>query len=158
MISADNDLDYVEKACFELHDLMAKNKKNMLENINRINRGELFVLHFLSMQKVAMIPSEISVALDASTARISALLGVLEKKEQIKRDIDINDRRSILVTLTEAGHLRVETEIVKLKENMTHIFAEMGKKDAMEFIRLTKWFFELSQKHLLNDQEEEILG
>jgi DNA-binding MarR family transcriptional regulator len=150
-------MDYAEKAFITLNEIMSNSKKDMFENINRVNKGELFVLHFLSMRKTVVIPSEISAALNASTARISALLGALEKKGQIEREIDKSNRRNILVSITEAGRKRAEAEMIETRKGMKLIFVEMGEKDTEEFIRLTKRFFELSQKNMpLKKQDDTI--
>lgn len=84
----ENSLDYAEKAFAAFNEIMSSSRKDMVENINRANKGELFVLHFLAVRNTEVLPSELSTALQASTARISALLGALEKKGQIVRDID----------------------------------------------------------------------
>ena len=146
---------YINGAITAFHEIMSNNKKDMLENINRANRGELFVLHFLAERDAAVLPSEMSAALHASTARISAVLGVLEKKGQIERNIDKNNRRNILVTVTEAGRERAETEFREMQNGMASVFTEMGEADTSEFIRLMKKFFTLSQKYM-SEQEGSI--
>ncbi|MEA5015046.1 MAG: transcriptional regulator [Candidatus Limiplasma sp.] len=141
--------DYVQKAITAFHEIMSNNQRDMLDNINRGNKGELFVLQFLSMRGDGpVLPSELSTALQASTARISALLGALEKKGQIERDIDRSNRRNILVTITEAGRSRVDAEMQEMQQHMSRIFAEMGEADTVEFIRLMRIFFELGQKYM----------
>ena len=154
MKGLDSDLSYEEKAYIAMNKIMSNSQKNMLENINRANKGELFVLHFLTIRDIQVLPSELSAALQASTARISALLGNLEKKGQIEREIDKSNRRNILVTITEAGRERVKTEMQEMKNSMTRVFTEMGETDTTEFIRLTKQFFELSAKYIPNQQGE----
>ena len=142
-----NILSYADKAFITFNEIMSNKQKNMIDNINRANRGELFVLHFLLMSKTEVLPSEISAALNSSTARISALLGALEKKGQIVRNIDKNNRRNILVTITEAGRERAEAEMQEIKNSMTQVFIQMGEEDTAEFLRLTSKFFELFQKY-----------
>lgn len=142
-----SEMSYMEKAFLSFHEIMSNKQKNMLESVNRTNKGELFVLQFLAMQNTEVLPSELSAALQASTARISALLGALEKKGQIVRSIDESNRRNILVTITEAGRSRVETELQELKATMIRIFTDMGETDTAEFIRLTGQFFDLMHKH-----------
>ena len=144
----EKNVSYVDRAVFAFNEIMSSSQKDMMENISRVNKGELFVLHFLSMRNDNVLPSELSTALHASTGRISALLGNLEKKGQIEREIDKSNRRNILVTITEAGRNHVETEIGKIKNNMTHVFTDMGESDTAEFIRLIKKFSELMQKHM----------
>ena len=139
---------YVENAVFRFNEIMSNSQKDMLENMNRANKGELFVLHYLSMSNTAVLPSELSAALNSSTARISALLGSLEKKNQIERDIDKSNRRNILVTITEAGRERAEAEMRDIEENLARVFIEMGETDTAEFLRLSEQFFGLMQKHI----------
>lgn len=143
-----NGLTYMDEAFTAFNEIMSNNQKDMLENINRANKGELFVLQFLAIRNTEVLPSELSIALQASTARISALLGALEKKGQIERDIDKNNRRNILVTITEEGRNRVETEMNEMKNKMTRVFSDMGETDTVEFIRLMRRFFELMKKHM----------
>ena len=145
---SENGLSYTEKAFIAFNDIMANKKRDTLDSMNRANKGELFVLHFLTMHTRAVLPTEISIALNASTARISALLGALEKKGQIGREIDKNNRRYILVTITAAGRERVEVEMKKLQNSITFVFDEMGEADTADFIRLLKKFMDISQKHM----------
>lgn len=142
----ENNLSYPERAFIAFNEIMASKKKNMLESVNRTNKGELFVLQFLATRNTEVLPSELSAAMRSSTARISALLGALEKKGQLVRNIDENNRRNILVTITPAGRSRVETEIEELKAVLIQIFTDMGETDTAEFIRLTARFFELMHK------------
>lgn len=151
----DNRVSYVEKAIISFSKIMSDNQKNMMEKFNRANKGEIFVLNFLILRNAEVLPSELSAALNSSTARISALLGALEKKGQIEREIDKNNRRNILVTITEAGRERVEAEINEIEGLMAQIFTEMGEADTAEFIRLTKLFSELSQKYVAIHQKDE---
>lgn len=144
----ENNLSYADKAVISFHEIMSNNQKNMLEDINRVNKGELFVLHFLAMRNTAALPSELSVALQASTARISALLGALEKKGQIQRDIDKSNRRNILVTITEAGRVRAETEMKEIQRRMARVFTDMGEEDTEAFLRLVEKFSALAQKYM----------
>lgn len=151
----ENGLGYIKEAVISFNEIMSNNRKDTMQNMNRANKGELFVLHFLSMRKTAALPSELSAALQASTARISALLGALEKKGQIERDIDKSNRRNILVTITEAGRMRAQAEMEEMQRSMSQVFAEMGEADTVEFIRLMRRFFELGQKYLPHGQEDE---
>lgn len=140
--------DYIKEAIVSFNEVMSKKQKDIIENINRANKGELFVLQFLYGEEKPVLPSELSEALESSTARISALLAALEKKGQIERNIDKSDRRNILVTLTQEGRIRAEKETKEIERSMSQIFAEMGKENTINFISLTKMFFELGKKHM----------
>ena len=140
--------DYIEKASGAFEEIMGGNIKHMLEVFSRANKGEQFVLHYLTLGHTEALPSELSAAMGSSTARISALLGVLEKKGQIAREIDKSNRRNILVTITDTGRARVEQETERMKNTLAGVFSEMGETDTVEFIRLYKKFFEISRKHM----------
>ena len=143
---------YALKAIEAFQNIMSGKQMDMVESINRCNNGELFVLQFLAMRSGSpVLPSELSAALQASMARISALLGALEKKGQLVREIDRTNRRNILVTITEAGNARVQAEMADLHERMAGIFVDMGEVDTADFIRLTRRFIELGQKHMKSE-------
>ena len=139
---------YVEKAVARFGEIMAGSRKDIFEDMNRANKGELFVLHFLEARDTEVLPSELSAALNSSTARISALLGSLEKKGQIRRDVDRSNRRNILVTVTGAGRERVKTELRQMEAHLARAFTEMGETDALAFLGLTERFFGLMQTQM----------
>lgn len=139
---------YVKEALLSFGEIMDSGHRKVIEDFNRANKGERFALHFLHMRDKPVLPSELSVALRISMARISALLGSLEKKGQVKREINMADRRNILVTLTEAGRQRARREMDNRQTCMAGIFEEMGEADTREFVRLTKLFAELTAKHM----------
>jgi len=136
----------IEEAVDAINEIMAGSRKNMMEQMGRGGKGELFILKYLCEKNSAVIPSEISGAMHTSTARISAALGSLEKKDQIRREIDKNNRRNILVTITERGRERSLSEMLQMQKKLKSIFTEMGERDAYELVRLIKCFFEISNR------------
>lgn len=149
----EKNLNFAQEAFLVFDKMMANNKRNMFDNISGVNKGELFVLGFLVIEKRQVLPSELSAALQVSNARVSSLLSSLEKKGQITREIDKNNRRKILVSITKAGIVRIETISNERKNSMIEVFKEMGESDTKEFIRLIKEFFALSKK-CINDFNE----
>ena len=145
---------YVEKAVDGFKTIIAANQKDMLEDMTRANKGELFVLHFLSMREAAVLPSELSMALHSSAARISALLGSLEKKGQIEREIDKSNRRNILVTITASGREYADAVTRRMDENLARVFVGMGEADATEFLRLLERFFQLMHKQMAEGRSQ----
>lgn len=156
MISTDrkNYPGYVQEAIISFNAIMSNNHKKTMDHFNRTNKGELFVLHFLLMRdNNEVLPSELSAALQSSPARISALLGALEKKGLVEREIDKSDRRNILVTITAAGRKRIKKKLEEMQGFLARIFTDMGAADTNEFIRLAGRFSELSQKHMPDLQD-----
>ena len=145
-------MSWVTEAIVTLDDLLESNRRNMLEHMGRSGRGELFVLKYLSGKQTAT-PSEISDAMQASTGRISAALGALEKKGQIIREIDTANRRSVLVTITEAGSERIRTDMKQMRTLMESVLTQMGERETADFLRLLRLFFDIA-KHA----EEQLNG
>ena len=146
---------YVKEALLSFGGIMDNSHHKVMEDFNRANKGEMFALHFLYMRNEPVLPSELSTALRSSMARISALLGSLEKKGLVKREINTADRRNILVTLTESGRQRARREMDNRQTCMAGIFKEMGEADTRDFIRLTKRFAELAAKHMRPPGDDE---
>jgi len=136
----------IEEAVATMQEMMSGNRRCMMEQMERNGKGECFILKYLSDKSTAILPSEISDAMHASTARISAALNTLEKKGQIYREIDKTNRRNILVTITEAGRQRIYAEIRMTRDYLIRIFTEMGEQDTTELLRLLKRFFEISNQ------------
>ena len=136
----------IQEAIFVLEELITSSHGNMMDQMGRNGKGELFILKYLCDKNTAVIPSEISKAMKTSTARISAALGSLEKKGQIHREIDTSNRRNILVTITDEGRERSRSDIQMIREHMFLILTEMGEQDAVEYVRLLKRFLEISSR------------
>ena len=139
-------MSIIEENVDAMEDMMINKRKNMMEQMGRSGKGELFILRYLYRKDTAVTPSEISEAMHTSTARISAALGSLEKKRQIHREIDVTNRRNILVTITDEGRVRSCSDIQQMRERMISVFTEMGEQDSAELVRLMRRFFEISNR------------
>ncbi len=114
-------------------------RSQMQKEISRGAKGEPFVVQELYV-KGAMMPSQIAQAMQATTGRVSVLLSALEKKGQIVREPDPEDRRSVLVRLTEAGEERARRQREDMRDAVCWIFSQMGERRTREFIDLTNEF------------------
>ena len=142
----------IEEAVTTLEEMLFNRQGHAMDEMGRSGKGELFILKYLSDKDAAVIPSEISDVMHASSARISAALGSLEKKGQIHREIDPANRRNILVTITEEGRERTRATVNHMRERMIGVFTEMGEQDAVELVRLAKRFLEIAQRVFELDQ------
>ncbi|MDR0424790.1 MAG: transcriptional regulator [Clostridiales Family XIII bacterium] len=141
--------EQIEKAAERLGKLMERSRP--MEQWGRSGRGELFILKYLAEKGGASLPSELSKALGSSTARISAVLGALEKKGQVCREIDLSNRRNILVNITEEGRVRIDGFKRQMESHLISALAEMGERDATEFARLMERFFEITARTMPHD-------
>jgi len=136
-------LSSIEELVDSLGELMSRGK--VMDEFNRSGKGEIFILRYLYTKESPASPSELSEALNSSTARISAALRTLEKKGQIHREIDTTNRRFILVTITEEGRERIRANMQRMQNHLIQVLTVMGEKDAREFVRLSTRFFEIAQ-------------
>ncbi len=99
-------------------------------------RGAPMILHYIKTHGGAVSPSEISKAIGISTARITAVLGNLEKKGLLVRTMDENDRRKIRITLTEVGQSHVEKMERDIMTNFRSLVEYLGEEDTCMAIRI----------------------
>lgn len=108
------------------------------QQINDSMHGEQFVLFYISKHEGNVIPSEISNEMEISSARVAAALNSLEGKGLITRQIDVDDRRRILVNLTDAGKEQVKKHYESVMTFTTNMLKYLGEHDAEEIVRIMK--------------------
>ncbi|MCH4160222.1 MAG: MarR family transcriptional regulator [Bifidobacterium sp.] len=132
-------MTFADDAYRDLIQYAAKKHSEMMERMSRDMKGEPFVLAQLGHHGT-MTPSELAAGLGSSSARISAVLASLEKKGLITRDIDREDRRNILVSLTDEGRAQGQKRHEEMHSAICWIFEQMGERKTKQFIKLTKEF------------------
>ena len=94
---------YVNDSVAALERILTSDNFSVFERITRVSRGEIFVLKILLLRDGTSTPTEISEAMRSTKGRVSAILNSLEKKGFVGREIDRDNRRNIIVTLTDSG-------------------------------------------------------
>ncbi len=98
--------------------------------------GEVFIMKYLS-QHQNVLPGDISNKMNISSARVAAALNNLEKKGFISRQIDINDRRRIIVSLTDEGRFFSKKMAEDMLNDAVKMLEFLGEEDAKEWVRIT---------------------
>lgn len=137
---------YVNESIAVLERILTSDNFSVLERITRVSRGEIFVLKILLFKDGVSTPSEISEAMKSTKGRISAILNSLEKKGFIGREIDKDNRRNIIVTLSDSGKEYVMNELQECYHIVAHAFEELGEEDSKRFVGLMERVF-----HLMNE-------
>lgn len=132
-------MGYEQEAFRKLMSNIWGKKSRMQEEMSKGAKGEPFIVQELS-RKGPQTPTQLAAAMRATTGRVSTLLSVLEKKGQITREIDPNDRRIVHVSLTEAGERRAEKQREDMREAVCWIFSQMGERRTREFVDLAVEF------------------
>ena len=106
-------------------------------------RGEMAVMRLLHNSRQKMTAGELSSRLDMTTSRIAAVLGSLQKKGLLERESDEEDRRRVMVSLTEAGDRLCEKRKRHFMSKISKMLAILGE-DAPTFVHLLGRVFEIT--------------
>lgn len=108
------------------------------DKISESIRGEMAVLRLLGEEQLPIAAGEISRVLNMTTSRIAAVLASLEKKEFITRRSDDEDKRRVLVALTDKGRDFHAAKKAEAHMHMQQLLMRLGEDDAREYVRLMK--------------------
>jgi DNA-binding MarR family transcriptional regulator len=126
-----------------------------VDHFQRFSKGELFALRYLEKTSEALSAGDLSEALSMSSARVAALLRSLEQKGMIERRNDAQDRRKVIVTITDHGKSFIRKEWQYMLDRLEHVFRQMGPVDTAIFLELTAQFFSLMSTSLQSDHKSE---
>jgi DNA-binding MarR family transcriptional regulator len=138
-------MDNTSLAVEMLSKTAAMMRTNVPKQMTSFLHGEMFILHFLAHQEGDVLPSEISAAMNASTARVAMALKTLEGKGLIERRGDESDRRKVKVSLTGQGKKIICEQHEEMVGKMEKILAELGEKDARDYLRIISRMTEISK-------------
>ena len=121
-----------------------------------LSMREIKLLYFLEENKHNIINvGDLSEKMELSMPATSKLLKVLENKGLITRIADENDRRTILVSITNAGSENILQGWEYFTNSIASIVEYMGEEKADEFISLSKLYLNaLQEAGFLNEKEE----
>lgn len=97
-----------------------------------------FVLHYLYRRGGCVSPGELGRAMDVTGPRVTAVLKDMEDRGLILRSTAETDRRSIAVTLTDAGRSAVERRDCEMRERLRKLADKIGPEDAEALVRILK--------------------
>lgn len=92
--------------------------------------------------------SDISKKLRVTTSSITQLLNKLEKDGLVNRRMDSNDRRVVLVKLTEAGEIIANKARANFVNTFTQLSEHLGEKDSQEMTRMLNEVYTFFKKKL----------
>ena len=133
-------MDYPALARQLLDSMQALHKFRPQKHINEAMQGEAFVLRFIMTNDAhegGVLPGEISGEMGVSSARVAAALNSLEGKGLITRQIDLSDRRKILVKITGEGKALAQQQQQNVVAGAAKMLTLLGEHDAREYVRIT---------------------
>ena len=130
----------------ELVQAMFRLKKMMNRGLGRdTNNINITMSEFILMREVAentkdvYNPSaltEVREYLSVSKDAVSQMLNSLEKRGYILREIDPNNRRNIIVILTDEGRTAFEKRNQEFYDRFEMVIRGIGEKDVSQFIEM----------------------
>lgn len=124
--------------------------------LNENAQGEPLVLVYLYKNSGTLIvPSDIARYIGASTARVANILNNLEEKGMISREISREDRRKILVFLTDKGRKETKERRTRTITRISNVFEAMGEERTQQFIEAWALFIQTSMSILEQEKEEQ---
>ncbi len=141
-------MDYKDLALEFIEVMNQSRKRSVPKQIDDSMRGEHFVLNYISEHEGNVTPSDISNEMGITTARIAAALNSLEKKGLIIRRIDAEDRRRILIDITDIGREQVKNHYQMILDTTIHMLEYLGEEDAKHYIRIMKKMVDFHHVHL----------
>ncbi len=114
-----------------------KLKQSSIDGLTR-SEYELLVMLVMSLgdNKKAFTVTEISNLLQITPAGVTHLINPLEENGYIERMQDRNDRRIVLIGLTEKGTQVAKALISEVQENLIGLVNYLGEEDSRTLLRL----------------------
>ncbi|MDR1082771.1 MAG: transcriptional regulator [Coriobacteriales bacterium] len=136
-------MDYPSAAIEQFKKMFGHYRSGALSQIDRYSSGESHLLGLLNLHGEPLHPSDLQKQTCNTSARIAAILVSLEKKGFITREIDRQDRRKVLVSITDKGREHAQYEIDKISEEIKAVLRQLGKRDTEELLRILERLLEI---------------
>lgn len=138
-------MNYNKKA-EEIFETLTKRKKYIGELSSNISQGESGVLLYLLNSNSNVSQSELSENLGVTMPRIVALINTLQKKELIEKNLDSNDKRKSIISITNKGKdniIKKKKDAIKFIEN---VIKELDEQEIEQYIDISKKIERISNK------------
>lgn len=106
--------------------------------INKSVSGEYKAIGLISLNGGWIYPKNIEKEMGVSSARVAKIINNLEAKNLIVREVDKNDRRRTIVTLTEKGKKFESLKKERMDFAIITMFELLGEEDSKDFVRIVE--------------------
>lgn len=125
-----------EKARHYLEVMYESRPKNFVKEVDAQSRGLQMILHFLSKSTGEVCAGDLSKKFHVSTARIAVALKKLSSKGMVETCAAEEDKRKVIVKITDAGRAEVKKSIDEMVCFMKFLLQGIGEDDLKEFLRI----------------------
>lgn len=128
---------------------------DLINNNNQLNITELMLINEISdntlnsEENVGI--SDVKEFLSVSKPAVSQMLSSLEKRGFLVRDVDKNNRRNVIVTLTDTGREVLSVELENFNIKLKKIISHLGEDDVKQMIEIVNRMILITNE--LNSEE-----
>jgi len=136
-------VDYKKIAEEMMNKFAASHHHSPINRFQRFSRGETLALNYLAKKETPITAGDFCNVMQASSARVAALIKTLEEKGLVERSRSARDRRQVMVSITEEGRELISNRRQEMIGQLAEVFRQMGPEDTKEFIRLSEKFMQI---------------
>lgn len=108
---------------------------DFFEQLSKTQEGEVSVLLFIYRYGESTIPSLISECLSISRARVTAIITTLNEKGLVKFERNKQDRRKLMVSITEFGIQEIKEKLDILDAKLLKMLERLGLEKSQTFVQ-----------------------
>ncbi len=125
---------------------------NQASSIAEMLEGEHAVLSYILKEKQDVTPTNISLKLGITKSRVTAILNSLYEKELVLLKRKSDDRRKIIVSLTEKGEEAIVSKLIVLDNKILKLIEELGVEKSITLIEILNDINQIIVKEKINER------
>ena len=125
---------------------------NQASSIAEMLEGEHAVLSYILKEKQDVTPTNISLKLGITKSRVTAILNSLHEKELVLLKRKSDDRRKIIVSLTEYGEVAIVSKLIVLDNKILKLIEELGVEKSITLIEILNDINQIIVKEKINER------
>ena len=115
-------------------------------NFLELLEGEQAVLSYLFKESHGVTPTDISHTIGITKARVTAILDALLEKELVKINRKKDDRRKVIVVLTEKGTKEITKKLLLLDNKIIKLIEILGTEKSKILVEILNDINQISKK------------
>lgn len=108
----------------------------LLDLLSEGYRGMYFILRILYERKCDVVAGDLAKEMNVSTARVATALNALEGKGLVKREVDKQDARRVIIRITEEGEKAFCTRKNEVVTKLQPMIDKLSEEEIMTMLSL----------------------
>lgn len=135
---------------YEMNVKLAKAQEALFKD--DLSMKQTMVLDFVHKHEKCTM-GEIAHYMEITPSAISQIVTRLEKENYLKRDINPNNRREVVVMLDEFGHVYYQRDEQINELIINKIYSKMPVEDLEQLRNLIQWLYQITEEEISNGLE-----